>query len=72
MKKSILRAMIEIGFIIFLFYSNLQGWGGKGVWLGLSPMSLRPPILESARQPRLSVTYSLNFFESDSSRVRLH
>ena len=46
MKKSVWRAVIEVAFIIFLFYANLlmgeferSGTGGKrGVWLGQSEM----------------------------------
>jgi hypothetical protein len=50
------RALIEIGFIIFLFYSNLSmgefersGMGQKRGVAGQSAMSLRLPILKLPR-----------------------
>ena len=40
MKKAIWRAVIEVGFIVFLFYSNLLmgefEWSGKGREMGLA------------------------------------
>jgi hypothetical protein len=42
MRKNVWRGMIEVGFIIFLFYPNLlmgeferSGGGREGDWLGL-------------------------------------
>jgi hypothetical protein len=56
MKRNVWRAVIEVGFIIFLFYSNLlmgeferSGMGLKGVWPGQLETSLRLPILKSLR-----------------------
>jgi hypothetical protein len=76
MKKNICRALIEVGFIIFLFYSNLlmgeferSGMGQKrGVAWVVGDVS-RPPILKSPWLPRLSVMALLNFFGRDSRQT---
>jgi hypothetical protein len=53
MKKNVLRSAVEVGFILFLFYSNLlmgeferSGMGQKRVLLGLSAMFLLLQILK--------------------------
>jgi len=76
MKKSVWRAVIEVGFIIFLFYSNLlmgeferSGMGQKrGVAWVVGDVS-RSPILKSPWFPRLSVMALLNFFGRDSRQT---
>jgi hypothetical protein len=79
MKKNICRALIEVGFIIFLFflfYSNLlmgeferSGMGQKrGVAWVVGDVS-RSPILKSPWLPRLSVMALLNFFGRDSRQT---
>ena len=74
MKKNVWRALIEIAFIIFLFYSNLlmgeferSGMGQRRGLAWQSQMFLRPPILKLPRWPRSLVTFFLNFFENASS-----
>ena len=54
-KKRIWRAVIEVGFIIFLFYSNVSmrefersEMGMNRGLPGQSQTSLRPPILRSS------------------------
>jgi hypothetical protein len=78
MKKNVWRAAIEVGFIIFLFYSNLlmgeferSGIGQKKGVPGQSQMFLPLPILELPWSPRSSVIASLNSFERNSRRMRL-
>jgi len=78
MKKNAWRAVIEVGFIIFLFYSNLlmgeferSGIGQKRVWLWQSEMFLPLPILQLQWLPRSSVIAFLNFFDRNSKRMRL-
>jgi len=53
MKKNVWRAVIEVAFIIFLFYSNLlmgeferSGMGARRGWLGQSEMSSPLPTLQ--------------------------
>jgi hypothetical protein len=77
MKKNVWRAVIEVGFIIFLFflfYSNLlmgeferSGMGQKrGVTWAIGDV-FTTPILQLQWLPRSSVIAFLNFFERDSS-----
>jgi hypothetical protein len=78
MKKNVWRAVIEVGFIIFLFYSNLlmgeferSGIGQKrGVAWAIGDV-LPLPILKLPRWPRSSAISFLNFSERDSRQTRL-
>jgi hypothetical protein len=73
MKKNIWRAEIEVGFIIFLIYSNLlmgdferSGMGLKrGVVWAIEDVLLLP-ISKLPRQPRSLAMSFLNFFGRDS------
>jgi hypothetical protein len=54
-KKNVGKPVIEVGFIIFLFYSNplienlsAQVWGRKTGWLGRSQMFFTSAIFEIA------------------------
>jgi hypothetical protein len=76
MKKTIWRAVIEVGFIIFLFYSNLlmgeferSGMGQKnGLNWALGDV-FTLPILELPLQLRLSAMAFLNFCERSSRQT---
>jgi hypothetical protein len=78
MKKNVWRAVIEVGFIIFLFYSNLlmgeferSGIGQKRGVAWATEMFLPLPILELPWSPRSSVIAFLNFFGRNSRQMRL-
>jgi len=73
MKKNIWRAVIEIAFIIFLFYSNLlmgeferSGLGQTRGLAGQLEMFLPLSILKLLWSPRSSVISSLNSSARDS------
>ncbi len=78
MKKNVWRAVIEVGFIIFLFYSNLlmgeferSGLGQKrGVVWALEDV-FTAANFEIATAPRSAVISFSNFLERDSRQTRL-
>jgi hypothetical protein len=76
MKTNVWRGVIEVGFIIFLFYSNLlmgeyerSGLGQKRGVAWHSKMSSPLPILKLPRSPRSAVISCSNFFERDSRQT---
>ena len=74
MKNNLWRGLIEVGFIIFLFYSNLlmgeferTGMGSKRGLSGLCTTSLQPPILELPWSPLWWAISHLKLCERSSS-----
>jgi hypothetical protein len=69
MKKAIWRAIIEVGFVVFLFYSNLLMGeferSGKGQEIGLAwaigDIFTPANFGIAVNRPRSSATSSLNF-----------
>jgi len=78
MKKNVWRGVIEVGFIIFLFYSNLlmgeyerSGLGQKRGLVWALEDVFTEPMLKLPWSPRSAVISCSNFFERDSRRTRL-